>query len=80
MAIGILQAIDAGAVEDPDRTFRDIIDTADRMGSILRSLSEDAYRRNGFWLRMHRQEFVHEARLLSGLLRDLSPIKGEAGK
>jgi hypothetical protein len=70
MALGILNAIGNGPVFD--RTFRDIIDTSDRIESILRSLSEDAYRRNGFWLRIHRAEFIQEARLLSDLIKDLA--------
>lgn len=79
MALGILHQIDASSVEDADRTFRDIIATVDRFELILRSIHEDAYRRNGTWLRIHRAEFVQEARLLSGLLKDISALEGERG-
>jgi hypothetical protein len=50
---------------------------ADQLESIARSIREDAYRRNAFWLRMHRPELVQQARLISGLIRDLSPIEGK---
>ena len=55
MALAIIQALDcAEAVDDPGRAFRDIHDIADQLESIARSIREDAYRRNAFWLRMHR--------------------------
>jgi hypothetical protein len=77
MALAILHQVDAGAVEDPDRVFADIYDMADQLESIARSIREDAYRRNAFWLRMHRPELVQQARLISGLIRDLAPIEGK---
>jgi hypothetical protein len=78
MALGILQALDSDeSVDDPDRVYRDIHDIADRLESIARSIREDAYRRNGVWLRIHRAEFVQQARLLAGLIRDVAPLGGD---
>jgi hypothetical protein len=78
MALGILQALDSDeSVDDPDRVYRDIHDIADQLESIARSIREDAYRRNGAWLRIHRTEFVQQARLLAGLNRDVAPLGGD---
>jgi hypothetical protein len=74
MALGVLQALDSAGSVDPDRVYRDIHDVADELESIARSIREDAYRRNGFWLRMHRHELVQQARLLAGLIRDVAPL------
>jgi hypothetical protein len=75
MALRILEALDSDeSVDDPDRVYRDIHDIADRLESIARSIREDAYRRNGVWLRIHRAEFVQQARLLAGLIRDVAPL------
>jgi hypothetical protein len=77
MALGILHYIDAGAVEDADRVFTDIHDTADELRSLAVSIREDAFRRNSAWLRIRRTEFIQQARLLAGLLKDLAPLEGE---
>ena len=81
MALGIIQALDsADAVDDTDRVFMDIHDTANQLKSIARSIREDAYRRNGAWLRIHRAEFIQQTRLLVGLIRDVAPFEGERAR
>jgi hypothetical protein len=77
MALGILHYIDAPAVEDADRVFGDIHDTADGLRSYAVSIREAAFRRDRAWLRIHRVEFVRQARLLAGLINDLAPLDGE---
>ncbi len=77
MALGILHHIDAGKVEDPDRVFTDIHYMADELRSYAISIREASFRRDSAWLRIHRVEFVRQARLLAGLIRDLAPLEGE---
>jgi hypothetical protein len=76
MALGILHSI-AGAVEDADRVFTDIHNTADDLRSLAISIREDAFRRNSAWLRIHRPELIQQVRLLSGLIKDLELLKCE---
>jgi hypothetical protein len=78
MALGILQALDAAeSVDDPDRVFRDIHNVADEMRSHAVSIREAAFRRDRVWLRIHRAEFVRQAKLLVDLIRDVAPLEGE---
>jgi hypothetical protein len=80
MELGILQALDAGAVDDADRIFTDIHYMADELRSYSISIREAAFRRDGAFLRIHRAEFVQQARLLAGLIRDVAPLEGERGR
>jgi hypothetical protein len=77
MALGILHHIDAGEVEDDDIVFTNLHDSADDLRSYALSIREAAFRRDRIWLRIHRAEFVRQARLLAGLLKDLAPLEGE---
>lgn len=79
MALGILHSI-AGAIDDPDRVFGDVHDTADELRSLAVSIREAAFRRDSAWLRIHRVEFTRQARLLAGLLKDLAPLEGEGAR
>jgi hypothetical protein len=78
MALGILHTLDAGAVDDPERVYRDIHDAADELRSYAISIREAAFRRDRAWLRIHRAEFIQQTRLLAALIRDVAPLEGEA--
>jgi hypothetical protein len=67
-----------GAV-DPDQTYSDIYETADDMRSYAVSIREAAFRQDSIWLRIHRVEFVRQAKLLVGLIRDIAPLEDERG-
>jgi hypothetical protein len=41
-------------------------------------IAEAAYRGDSFWLRIQSHDFVQQARLLSGLIRDLAPLERQA--
>jgi hypothetical protein len=77
MALGIIQALDSAAAVDPDRLFGDIHDAADDARSLAVSIREAAFRRDRAWLRIHRAEFIQQARLLAGLIRDIAPLEAE---
>jgi hypothetical protein len=65
---------------DADQVFADIHDTADVVRSLAISLRESAFRRDRIDLRIHRPEFIREARLLAGLIGDLAPLEGEVAE
>jgi hypothetical protein len=65
------------AVED--RVLEDIYDTADEVRSLTISIREAAFRRDDIFIRIYRVEFIRQARLLAGLIRDLAPLEGEGG-
>jgi hypothetical protein len=65
------------APEDEERVFQDIYSTADFVRSDAVSILEAAFRRDRFFIRIHRIEFVRQARLLAGLINDLAPLEGE---
>jgi hypothetical protein len=60
-----------------DSTFEDICDTAAMVRSHAVSIQEAAFRRDSIFIRIHRLEFIREANLLVGLIRDLAPLEGE---
>lgn len=62
-----------------DKVLEDIYDTADLVRSFVVSIHEAAFRRDHIWIRIHRVEFIEQARLLSGLIKDLAPLAGERG-
>jgi hypothetical protein len=60
-----------------DRVFEDLHDTADEVCSLAVSIREAAFRRDDIFIRIYRVEFIRQARLLAGLIRDLAPLEGE---
>jgi hypothetical protein len=66
----------AAAPSDPDQQFATIIDQADIVASIARSIAEAAFREDTNWLRLYRAEFRHHAVSLMEFIRDLAPIEG----
>jgi hypothetical protein len=62
-----------------DKVLEDIYDTADLVRSFAVSIREAAFRRDQIWTRIHRVEFIEQARLLSGLIKDLAHLAGERG-
>ena len=57
--------------------FEDIHDVADLIRSLSISIREAAARSDQLMLRIHRAEFVQQARLLAALIRDVTPLEGE---
>lgn len=65
-------------IEEPEhKIFGDIHSVADEVRSLTVSLREAAFRRDSVWLRIHRVEFIQQARLLVGLISDVAPLEGE---
>ena len=81
MALGIIQALEsAGSVENSDRIYADIHEVADTLRSLAVSIREAAFRQDEIWLRIYRAEFVQQAHLLVGLIRDIAPLKREKAR
>jgi hypothetical protein len=74
---GILHHLD-GKVTDPDQILFDVHSVADEVRSLSVSIREAAFRHDTVFLRIYRVEFVRQARLLAGLIRDIAPLEGEA--
>jgi hypothetical protein len=72
----IAKIVSAAPSPDDDLQFAAIIDQADIVASIARSIAEAAFGGDTTWLRLYRSEFRHHAIGLMGFIREVAPIEG----
>lgn len=61
---------------DSGGAFQDIIDAADLVASLARSIAEAAFRADITQIRIHRAEFRHRAVELMAAVKRVAPIDG----
>jgi hypothetical protein len=64
------------APSSDDLQFAAIIEQADIVASLARSIAEAAFRQDTTWLRLYRPEFRHDAVGLMEFIREVVPIAG----
>jgi hypothetical protein len=70
------EIIAAAPTSDSDQHFSAIIDQADIVASIARSIAEAAFRQDTAWLRLYGAEFRHHAVGLMEFIRVVASIEG----
>jgi hypothetical protein len=70
-------AFEAATAVVSDQVCADIVDCADIVASLARSIAEAAFRQDPIQLRIYRPQFREQAVLLLALIRDLAPLPGE---
>ena len=68
--------IDALPPVDDDPKYEEIIDAADLVASLARSIAEAAFRADITQIRIHRAEFRHRASELMAAIKRVAPIDG----